>query len=609
MSAPHGQPRARCPARTATGTRCRKPVAVEGQACRSHRDQQPAALATGTFGEDVAVLLAQAVRDSSPTRSIVTSQALIVDHAERHMTDITGAQDWRDWLGEGLGANSDALDQGELERLVAAGEQLVQARYATSTTQRYQRQFAAFQRWCHERLRVTALPASPQVVAAYLIVLAHHGTTALTTDGLSDGDDEAQPGALAPVTLGQAAAAIGATHRNHGHPDPTEHPRVRSLLGGYARTYARTKQQAHGVTLEELALIAVRAGMPPAVQQRDLTLLAIATHPLIEVSANQLGALWWPQVVLPDEAGLPAQLAFGGRRGSVWILPEPDPAICPVRQLLMLRTHASGNGPVLPSPQQPDRPMSRQGITQRVRQLVERAHLDPHQVIGELPRLGVAERQTLLTRLAAPSDSQVRDLALITLMWWAALRASEASALDVADLTVDGDDGLHVRVRTSKTDPYGEGAVSGVASQGDFLACPLRCMTAWLERYATILGRDLAPTDPLFPQLHRGTPGPRLGYDGVNDAVKRWAEAAGITPATHERISSHGLRAGQTTALLADGHSAEAIARHQRRKDTRHVLDYYRPESLWTHNPTRGLATPPTPSPAEPGSDDHVDDR
>lgn len=508
------------------------------------------------------------------------------------MTDATGAAAWQQWLREGLADHAEGLDAADLEVLAQRGDDLVTASLAERTEARYRREFGHFERWCHA-VGACPLPASPPVVAAYLVHLARQGTTATPTD---DGDESvtASPEGLAPTTMAFVASAVAAVHRNHGCSDPTGHPRVRTLLGGYARRFARAKLQAHGFTLEELGLMAVRCDLPAHESLRDATLLAVATHPLVEVNASQLGRLHWEHVLVPDEPGMPARLDFGTRSGTVWVHPEPDPAICPVRLLVRWHAHTGGNGPVFASPDKPNRPISRQGVVQRLRQLLAGAHLQAHAVLGELPRLTVVDRQRALARLGEPDDFQTRDVAVVALMWWAGLRADEAVHLDVGDVTFRAGKGLIVRVRRSKTDPYGKGAETAVSAQDDYIACAVRRLGRWLERYAEALDRPLQPDDPLFVRLHRGAPGDRLGYDGVNDLVKKWATAAGIVAEPHQRISSHGLRAGQTTTMLHQGRSAEAIARHQRRQDTRHVLDYFRPTDDWAHNPTAGLAGPDT---------------
>ncbi|QBI19639.1 hypothetical protein ER308_08800 [Egibacter rhizosphaerae] len=586
-----------CEAATASGSRCRKLVTAPQTHCRDHRDVASAPPPRDAFADAVAAALRADPGVSSP-RSMITSPN-VTSPSEATMVDVTGSEGWRAWLGEHLAAEADTLSAAELEQLGTHGEQLVDAVLAESTVNAYREHFAGFKQWC-ARIGADALPASPQVVAAYLVTIAHQGTTSTTGDR---GASDAEPGRLAPSTLALVATAIGTVHRNHGHTDPTAHPRVRALIGGYSRQHARATQQAHGITLEELGLMAVRCELPPPEQLRDATLLALATHPLVETTANQLSRLRWDHVQLPDEPGLPARLHLGGRIGTVWIPPEDTPAICPVRHLVRWHAQCAGEGPVFPSPRDADRPTSRQGLTQRVDQLLDRAGVAASARLGELARLSVTDRQLLLEHLNAPTLRQIRDLAVLSVMWWAGLRADETERLDVGDLDLDHDRGLTVRVRRSKNDPYGHGAVTPIVHQRGFIACPLERTAQWLTRYQAALGRDLVADDPAFPQLNRGVGG-RLGYHGINDLVKHWAAAAGIEPGANERMSSHALRAGQTTEMLHRDLSAEEIARHQRRRDTRHVYTYYRPTNDWANNPTARLldrvASPPPADEAVP---------
>lgn len=70
-----------------------------------------------------------------------------------------------------------------------------------------------------------------------------------------------------------------------------------------------------------------------------------------------------------------------------------------------------------------------------------------------------------------PDDPvDARDTALVLICYTAALRRSDLARLDLDDLTITAD-GLEVRVRRSKTDQEGAGAVVGVVADQDG-ACP-----------------------------------------------------------------------------------------------------------------------------------------
>ena len=101
----------------------------------------------------------------------------------------------------------------------------------------YASAWRSFQAWALGR-RNLSLPASPQVVAAYLAHLA-------------------EDRGLSVATIRLHKAALAAVHKTHGHDDPTDHEGVRRIMKGIARTHGRAQKQAKPLTAEVLA--AVRA--------------------------------------------------------------------------------------------------------------------------------------------------------------------------------------------------------------------------------------------------------------------------------------------------------------------------------------------------------------
>ena len=106
-----------------------------------------------------------------------------------------------------------------------------------NTRKMYASAWRSFQAWALGR-RNLSLPASPQVVAAYLAHLA-------------------EDRGLSVATIRLHKAALAAVHKTHGHDDPTDHEGVRRIMKGIARTHGRAQKQAKPLTAEVLA--AVRA--------------------------------------------------------------------------------------------------------------------------------------------------------------------------------------------------------------------------------------------------------------------------------------------------------------------------------------------------------------
>ena len=130
-----------------------------------------------------------------------------------------------------------------------------------------------------------------------------------------------------------------------------------------------------------------------------------------------------------------------------------------------------------------------------------------------------------------------RDAALIGVASHALLRVSEVSGLDAEDVSPQPDGSALVKIRRSKTDQYGEGAVLHVC----------RDAAGRLGRWMAIAGIE---SGPLFrPVKGDSIKAVRLGPAAVRAAVKRRAAKAGIA----RRVSGHSLRVGAAQSLAERG--------------------------------------------------------
>ena len=122
------------------------------------------------------------------------------------------------------------------------------------------------------------------------------------------------------------------------------------------------------------------------------------------------------------------------------------------------------------------------------------------------------------------------------------LRISEARALTVDDVTFEADGTGRLRIRASKTDPEGEGAVL-------FLGAPtVQRIRRWLTAAEVADG-------PLFRRVWLGDD--RIGeapmnVDSLREIIKQRCEAVGIDAAG---VSGHSLRIGGAQSLAAAGAS------------------------------------------------------
>lgn len=141
------------------------------------------------------------------------------------------------------------------------------------------------------------------------------------------------------------------------------------------------------------------------------------------------------------------------------------------------------------------------------------------------------------------------DIAMIALAHDAALRCSELLALRWMDLEAPVANGLHiVRIRRSKTDQTGRGAVAPIS---DFTA----------QAIARIRPDDADPQDRIF----------NISASTVTRRMKAAAKAAGLDPTN---ITSHSTRVGLAQDLAAYGINMAGLMQAGRWKSVATVLRY-----------------------------------
>jgi len=139
-----------------------------------------------------------------------------------------------------------------------------------------------------------------------------------------------------------------------------------------------------------------------------------------------------------------------------------------------------------------------------------------------------AERLATMLGHTSPGLIGLRDRALLSLGFLAALRRSELVALDVADL-VDAPDGLRVIIRRSKPDKEGQGHEVAVLTGPNLRAG--EAVKAWLAAAGISEGA-------VFREVklkEGGTLGGRLSGHAVAEIVKKLASRAGRRGRHHER--------------------------------------------------------------------------
>lgn len=203
----------------------------------------------------------------------------------------------------------------------------------------------------------------------------------------------------------------------------------------------------------------------------------------------------------------------------------------------------------------------------------------------------------------AAKVSERRDSALILCAEVGAFRRSEVAGLRVGEVTPHTVDGLHVRLRQSKTSRFGQDNTIGLPRSQDYRYCPPCAVRLWREILtawhsngrAALIGTLVAaepftghvcrdrwpattlPDDaPLFPALHRtgvlrSTP---ISGSVVNDLLHRRAESAGLPDEVIKGLSGHSFRVGFVTEAARAG-ATEAEIRRQTRHRTPEMVDSY----------------------------------
>ena len=166
---------------------------------------------------------------------------------------------------------------------------------SANTRRAYNQAWRQFEAWAADRGRGHPLPASPELVAAFLAELAEEGKSV--------------------ATLRLAKSALAAVHRSTGHQDPTDNEGVRKVMAGIARVNGRPQRQAKPLTETALAAVkatamqprrhrgrAVRAENAWAARRRgqvDVALLSVLRDGLLRRS--EASELRWGDVELQED--------------------------------------------------------------------------------------------------------------------------------------------------------------------------------------------------------------------------------------------------------------------------------------------------------------------
>jgi len=195
-------------------------------------------------------------------------------------------------------------------------------------------------------------------------------------------------------------------------------------------------------------------------------------------------------------------------------------------------------------------------------------------VRGDKPRRVKALREHQILRMLESCGEGlhgIRDAAILSLGFAAALRRSELCRLRTDDLERKKAGGMLVHVRQSKTDPYGTG--QNVAVIEGKAVKPITHVKRWLQ--ASGIGEGY-----VFQTLLQGgvASGCALDPGDVARVVKRHARRIGLEPNDY---SGHSLRAGFVTSAAAHHARIDKIMEVTRHRNAETVLKYIRDEECF----------------------------
>ncbi len=198
-----------------------------------------------------------------------------------------------------------------------------------------------------------------------------------------------------------------------------------------------------------------------------------------------------------------------------------------------------------------------------------------------------------------------RDTALLLIGFAGAFRRSELVDLECRDVSLHREDGLHIRLRKTKSDQEGRGVVRALPTTESHLTCPPCAYVRWVQVVSAfdtgdrpsvirlLRGRDpfnehvcrggvprTAARAPLFRAIAKNgnlgtTP---LSGAAIHKTIRRRAERAHYDAALVTQLGGHSLRSGFVTQAFRNGADAHAIMR-QTGHTTPAMLEQYAREN------------------------------
>jgi integrase len=170
----------------------------------------------------------------------------------------------------------------------------------------------------------------------------------------------------------------------------------------------------------------------------------------------------------------------------------------------------------------------------------------------------------------------IRDRALINFGWASAMRRSEITDLNWDDITFI-DEGIHVLIRKSKTDQYGEGQKIAILYGNNPETCPILNLKKWQEISVS--------NEAVFTSVNKSNivSDQRLSDRDVARILKKIMLKSGLDAS---EFAGHSLRSGFITTAAKHSVPEHIIMKHSRHKTAQMIQVYTRDNSLVKDNAT-----------------------
>jgi integrase len=446
---------------------------------------------------------------------------------------------------------------------------------AESTRKTYGYHAHAWVDWCRER-NLTPLPADPAQLTMHLAAYV----TAMDETKEPVYDEYGQ--LVQRVSISSALirlASIDKLHEYAGLPVPGKDPGVASWMESLRRCVpARARNAKAPIDLADLGRLVVAADESVQYLRLRAWVLLRARFGL---SVSRTERICWEHIEIDDDGLTITTYEKDGRNPvKKTISRHRDRGLCLVAAVEDLRERSLPVGPLVRINGKPaSRRITHHAVTQAAPQ------------IGWIALAG-AKDEVLRSILTAPDVPSLvlptRNVALLTVAWWMALRRSNAVNLLWEEVEWFPEHrSWRALISRSKTDQIGAGRYLWLPEIEDARVCPARALTRWHACISETLGFDPKkemPRGAVFPRVDKsGTIDPRLRrMDGevLADLVQDLAIEAGLWRPTLGKkelnpFGGHSLRVGFVTEGLRDHKLSLAevadVTDHKRVRDATQV--------------------------------------